>query len=176
MVGNGVTNWVYDCTPALLEMGFWHSLYDYKTYKKIKELKCDFSLVDFDIEPSSECMDLFNKVNDGIDKVNIYNIFGYCYGLPIKDGSHENLASPNELGFTTVGGQIKTYKKSFTAADYTPWAHHTKYKKKNGLKETPPCVNGQYIIEYLNRADVRAALHVPDSYPGWDMCNSHDWF
>ncbi len=27
MVGNGVTNWTYDTTPAFVEMGYWHSLY-----------------------------------------------------------------------------------------------------------------------------------------------------
>ena len=37
-------------------------------------------------------------------------------------------------------------------------------------------MNGQYIIEYLNRADVRAALYIPDDYPGWDMCNDKEWF
>jgi serine carboxypeptidase-like clade 2 len=28
MVGNGVTNYTYDCTPAYVEMGYWHSLYN----------------------------------------------------------------------------------------------------------------------------------------------------
>lgn len=37
-------------------------------------------------------------------------------------------------------------------------------------------MNGQYIINYLNRQDVRAALKIPDSYPGWDMCNGQDWW
>jgi len=67
-----------------------------------------------------------------------------------------------------VNGQIKTYKKTFTAKDYTPWAFTPEEHQKT---LTPDCVNGQYIIEYLNRADVRSALHIPDSYPGWDMCS-----
>jgi carboxypeptidase C (cathepsin A) len=28
MVGNGVTNWKYDTQPALIEMAYWHGLYD----------------------------------------------------------------------------------------------------------------------------------------------------
>jgi len=28
MVGNGVTNWTYDCDPAYIEMGYWHGLYN----------------------------------------------------------------------------------------------------------------------------------------------------
>ena len=32
IVGNGVTNWDYDTTPAYVEMGYWHGLYDDATY------------------------------------------------------------------------------------------------------------------------------------------------
>jgi len=100
-----------------------------------------------------------------VEKVNIYNIFGYCYGLNETEASTR--ASPNDMGFSVVNGQIKTYKKGFTADDYTPWATHAKLKKAHGLKETPPCVAGDFITDYLNRADVRAALHIPDKLPGW---------
>lgn len=75
---------------------------------------------------------------------------------------------------SVVDGQIKTYKKVWTNQEYTPWAFRKGAAKS--LKETPPCVNGQYIIEYLNRADVRAAIHIPSNYPGWDMCTSNPKF
>jgi len=112
------------------------------------------------------------KFNTDVDKVNIYNIFGYCYGLDPA----ENRASPNDMGFSVVNGQLKTYRKAYTADDYTPWATHAKLKKAQGLKETPPCVAGDFITDYMNKADVRAALHIPDKLPGWQMCNSYDWF
>jgi len=32
-VGNGVTNYKYDCTPAYVEMGYWHSLYPDELYE-----------------------------------------------------------------------------------------------------------------------------------------------
>jgi carboxypeptidase C (cathepsin A) len=35
MVGNGVTNYDYDCTPAYVEMGYWHSLYNDELRDKI---------------------------------------------------------------------------------------------------------------------------------------------
>lgn len=43
MVGNGVTNWKYDTTPAYLEMAYWHGLYDSDLYEAFKDNKCDFS-------------------------------------------------------------------------------------------------------------------------------------
>jgi carboxypeptidase C (cathepsin A) len=139
MVGNGVTNWKLDTSPAYLKMGFWHSLYDYDTYLNMTALNCDFSGVNFGRNPTPDCEKIFDKFNTLVQDVNIYNIFGFCYGL---DPSSSNVFKSNEIGITSVGGQIKTYKKSFTADDYTPWATHKAYKQKKGLKETPPCVNG----------------------------------
>jgi len=42
MVGNGVTNYDYDCTPAYIEMGWWHSLYSQELRDKMEAAKCDF--------------------------------------------------------------------------------------------------------------------------------------
>ena len=112
------------------------------------------------------------KFSNDVDKVNVYNIFGYCWGLPTDDGSHKKLAQDGELGLTSVGGQIKSYKKVFTPKDYTPWAFPNLPNKKENLKETPPCVDGEYIIKYLNRAEVRHALNIPDSARAYDMCAS----
>lgn len=126
MVGNGVTNWKYDTTPAYLKMGFWHSLYDYRMYKNMTDNNCDYSGVNFNEWPSKECTEMFNKFDNYVSKVNIYNIFGYCYGLK---ADHPDAVAPNEMGFAVVNGQIKTFKKGFTAYDYTPWAMHREYKK-----------------------------------------------
>lgn len=52
MVGNGVTNWRFDTTPAFLRMGYWHSLYDTRTYEKMQELGCEFWSINFDVYPS----------------------------------------------------------------------------------------------------------------------------
>lgn len=139
MVGNGVTNWKYDTTPAYLKMGFWHSLYDYKMYKNITDNNCDFSGADFDKFSSEICKELYNKFRGYVKNVNIYNIFGYCYGLP---SDHPDVVNPDEEDFTIINGQLKTYKKGYTSFDYTPWAMKKNYYQNNGLKETPPCVNG----------------------------------
>lgn len=34
----------------------------------------------------------------------------------------------------------------------------------------PPCVYGEPVIDYFNRKDVKAALHIPDDIQAWDMC------
>lgn len=80
------------------------------------------------------------------------------------------------MGLTKVGDELKTYKKSYTAADYTPWLYDNKHKDGKRLRELPPCTFGEPIIEYLNSATVRSLLHIPDTVQAWDLCTSAaDW-
>jgi hypothetical protein len=46
MVGNGVTNWKYDTTPAFVEMAYWFGLYDDTLYHNIKD-NCDLTYLEF---------------------------------------------------------------------------------------------------------------------------------
>lgn len=161
LVGNGCTNWKVDTTPAYLEMGFWHSLYDTATYDSMKALGCDYSM---GAKSTEICDTLIEKFNNDTAQVNVYDIFGHCY-------TDTEGTKPGDVGVSVVNGKIKTYKKVFTPEDYTPWAF-THKKKSANLKETPPCVMGKPLIEYMNRQDVRQALHIPDDIHAWDMCNS----
>jgi hypothetical protein len=180
MVGNGVTNWKYDTEPAYLEMGYWHSLYDTKTYLEMKKDKCDYSGLVFDKEISTECSDLYDRFAKDTQWINIYDIFGTCWGAD-EQKEKMRMYGAHEKGLQVVGGEIKSYKKSATYKDYTPWAFHSKKQSalkkvmasensEDNLSELPPCTFGEPVIEYLNRKDVRAALHVPTHVQAWDMC------
>lgn len=57
----------------------------------------------------------------------------------------------SDFGLTSIGGEIKAYKKFYTQADYTPWSYHAVTSAKK-LKEVPPCVYGAPILTYLNDA------------------------
>jgi len=48
--------------------------------------------------------------------------------------------------------------------EYTPWAKH--------ISESPhhPLL-GAYLSEYVNRPDVRSALHIPDHIQAWTQCS-----
>ena len=43
MVGNGVTNWNYDTTPAYIELANAHSFMNPDDYAQMKALGCDYS-------------------------------------------------------------------------------------------------------------------------------------
>ena len=76
------------------------------------------------------------KFANATANVNIYNILGKCW----QPTAENQFYSSNELGFSVIGGQIKTYKKGWSQKDYTPWAF--KHQEKAGVKVIPPCVNG----------------------------------
>jgi len=167
MVGNGVTNWTYDTQPAYVEMAYWHSLYDTATYRAMKNNSCDFTL--FNDNMTDVCQGLLDKFNYAVKDINVYNILGTCYGLPETPADANQFYKAGDLGRTMVNGQLKTYKKGFTAAEYTPWIKHR--QSKLGDDGLPPCVYGIPVTDWMNSPDVRRVLHIPDSAPGWQMCN-----
>jgi len=53
-----------------------------------------------------------------------------------------------------VEGELKTYKRGMTQEEYTPWMKNTVKSKK---------LMGNGVTDYVNRQDVRRALHIPAS-------------
>ena len=80
----------------------------------------------------------------------------------------------NKLGQAIVDGEVKTYKRYYTHLDYAPWLFSQNPKMQHVLKELPPCTFGEPIIEYLNKQQVRKALHIPQSAKAWDMCHENN--
>jgi carboxypeptidase C (cathepsin A) len=63
MVGNGVTNWKYDTTPAFVKMGYWHGLYDDDLYAVLKD--CDLSYYEWNADSLSQtCKDAMTRFGD----------------------------------------------------------------------------------------------------------------
>jgi len=81
IVGNGVTNWTYDTTPAFIETGFWHGLLDYDSYMSMKENKCDYSTLRFSgFEKLSQvCIDLYERFNMLTQDINTYDMIRECW-------------------------------------------------------------------------------------------------
>lgn len=90
MVGNGVTNWTYDTMPATTDMGYWHSIMSQDMHDKMVAEECDYSGIVFNKNPSDSCMNLLDEFSESIQYVNIYNIYGKCYGgAPSEEEQNE---------------------------------------------------------------------------------------
>jgi carboxypeptidase C (cathepsin A) len=146
-VGNGVTNYKYDCTPAYVEMAYWHSLYNDELYEAFKSNNCDFSGTRLQ-NATPTCLNLLGQFEDLVSEVNVYDIFGICYG-----------PEPNPQMYNAKKENV------YTAADYTPFL-----QRSNRANMLPACTFGNPILDYLNRSDVRDALNIPSNIQAWDLC------
>lgn len=73
-IGNGVTNWNYDCLPALMDMAFAHGLIDSKLNEEIKASGCDWAWVDF--EPlTPKCQALMDRVDEDMKNIYPYDLY-----------------------------------------------------------------------------------------------------
>jgi cathepsin A (carboxypeptidase C) len=160
MVGNGVTDWKYDTSPALLKMAFWHGLISLDLYKDLEKNNCfDYDTLQNMVNNGFQdaCYGLISQYERELGGINIYDVYRKCY--------HD--ASSRE-GLVEIDGDLRTYKRGYTKHEYSPWVtplHHL--LKLHGTEEQreaygiiPPCVDGLNISDYLNRKDVREALHV----------------
>jgi hypothetical protein len=119
MVGNGVTNWKYDTTPAFVKMGYWHGLYDDDLYMAIKD--CDYSYYQFDkAKVTPDCKTAMDRFNDLTASVNGYDVFGKCYTS--TEQMHILYEAKEHGKFLSVGSEQIQHAKFFTARDYTPWS------------------------------------------------------
>lgn len=67
-----------------------------------------------------------------------------------------------------VDGRNRTYKRGATRAERTPWI-------KSMFSEDHPMMTellGDGMSDYLNRPDVRSALHIPTYVDHYDECNN----
>jgi carboxypeptidase C (cathepsin A) len=80
MVGNGVTNWKYDCTPAYFHMSYYHGLISDELFYNVNNY-CNITYFDSPDPPvqNAQCTEWMNKFNNLTTLVNIYDIFGKCY-------------------------------------------------------------------------------------------------
>ncbi|CDW88011.1 serine carboxypeptidase-like protein [Stylonychia lemnae] len=169
MVGNGVTDWRYDTVPAFIEMSVWHGLIKRDLYDRL--MQCDFSY--FGVNPtfnlSAECNQAFEDFNTQTQELNVYDVYGQCY-IGNQSQTFQQYESFRQTGFLQSGLEEPSYKKYFTAADYTPFLNRN-FAGKKSLKESPPCVFGDPIIAYLNNPQVKSQLNIYENSTSWDLCS-----
>ncbi|CAI2369016.1 unnamed protein product [Moneuplotes crassus] len=144
-VGNGVTDWKYDGTPAYVEMSFAHGLIPLDLQRRIKESGCSFiEESEEDIPFSRECQSLGNEWASYIQKINVYDV----YREP-RDGG---LMSDNSVETLLKGEEDRV--------GYTPFLKHF----KNQTPFTMP------VPQYMDRDDVRRVFHVTEKKDAFQAC------
>jgi len=104
--------------------------------------------------------------------LNVYDLYRRCYNA----GEPLNRTYPNDIGHALVGGELKPYRKYYTAKEYTPWLFPDfmgDYLGQEDDNPMGPCSFGIPMSEFINDPEIRTLLHIPDTVQAWDMCSNH---
>lgn len=150
MVGNGCTGTeVGSCAPTGTKISvdflYGKGLFPEKLYTQLQANCGDYT------DPDSTCNNLLNEMAYAVGPVDIYNIYSPC----VNQGS-QNLGRPLN--------KVEEAILSVAGDDDYP-----------GPEPGPAgCISAGYATTYLNRADVRSALHVVNDtiVPEWNICTS----
>ena len=86
MIGNGVTNYTYDKTNALVKMAFAHGLIDLALHEDLMEAQCDFNMFN---RLDSKCSALRSRLNKDMKYIYNYDIYRpveeYYNKSPVRD-------------------------------------------------------------------------------------------
>lgn len=159
MVGNGATNWDFDVSPSFPETLFSFNLIPNKYMDFFLKSGCVYYFNDF--RPHSGpagCDTIWAKMQKLVADLDWYDLY-----LPPQGAL---MTEAERIGKTVVGGEERTYKIGRTKAEYTPWVKHFGNNSTAANR-----VEGDFLSEYMNRNDTRAALHIPDFVQTWAQCS-----
>lgn len=167
MVGNGVTNWKYDCTPAYFHMSYYHGMISDDLYNNVKN-NCNLTYYDSPNPPtqSAQCQTWMEKFNNLTSLVNVYDIFGKCYQNP---GMKRKIHGMTALKEVSDAPSEEAKLAGLTADRYTPFARSA---NRPNLKVIPPCIYATPILDYFHNQTVMDALHVSPKAAAWDLCTT----
>lgn len=169
-----MTNWTYDTTPATVDVAFYRSLMPTADWEEMQRLQCNLSgiaLGDYS-HATDECRMLNNKIEAAMHDIDVYNIYGPCWGVNASENATNWNPSRTDLfGKTNFNGKEEEYRKFMTAAEYTPWMFQGRKALRDDLDKygIPRCVYALPAAEQLNSDTVRAQLNIKNNQT-WRMC------
>jgi len=160
MVGNGATNWDLDVFPTFPETLYNFNIIPKTLLDQYNSLNCTYYFNDLrNHSGPAECDALFDKFFDFTDGLNWYDLYR-TDAMPLLQKDRA------EFGEVIIDGEKKTYQRGYKMSQYTPWLK--KHFESGLLKDKH--LGADVFTDWLNRADVRTALHIPSTAPAWSMC------
>jgi serine carboxypeptidase-like clade 2 len=159
-IGNGATDWESDIFIAYHQMAYHHNIINKQLHETLINNTCKWYF--WDVKPSTDtpvCKEAIEKFKNLTADVNWYDIYSVTEGEKLKEP---------KIGETIIGGEKRYYNRGYRKSDYVPWMQEF-------YGPTDPIV-GDFMSDYLNREDVRHALHIPDDVQPWEGCRRDDWF
>uniref|UniRef100_A0A3P9IWM9 Carboxypeptidase n=1 Tax=Oryzias latipes TaxID=8090 RepID=A0A3P9IWM9_ORYLA len=156
-VGNGLSSFALN-DQSLIYFGYYHGLFGEDLWRDLNINCCNKSNCNFYNSSSETCQTMVNVAFNIVYEtgLNEYALYLDCEG---GQRFHRGYEFAMRHLFKMFKKQLHTYKLP-GARTPTP-----------SLGGVPPCINSTAQTNWLNRGDVRKALHIPDVLPLWDICS-----
>lgn len=156
-VGNGLSSFDLN-DQALIYFGYYHGLFGEDLWRDLNINCCDKGSCNFYNSSSETCVTLVNVAfgivyNSGLNE---YALYLDCEGQRRSHRGYDR----------TMSHLFRNYRKHLHARKFLDGV-----PSFVSLGEVPPCINSTAQMNWLNRGDVRKALHIPDTLPSWDICS-----
>jgi len=163
MVGNGCTDWDVDTNPVLPETLFNFNIIPKRLLDAMNENNCKFygdpTYPHDRVTPI--CLKTWVEIEGLMSKLNIYDLYRHTYPETILAQS-DKLKAEGRVGTTIIDGEERSYTRGMKMSEYTPWLH--------GIANEEEPILGDYMTDYMNREDVRAAFNIPSDVQTWSQC------
>lgn len=157
-VGNGLSSFALN-DQSLIYFGYYHGLFGEDLWRDLTTNCCEKGTCNFYNSTDEMCATMvivaFNIIyNSGLNE---YALYLDCQG--------QNRAYDRAMSHL-----FKNFRKNSIAQKLADIVNPSMNPSKS-LGGVPPCIDSTAQIKWLNRGDVRKALHIPDTLPPWDLCS-----
>ncbi|KAM7406184.1 hypothetical protein PAMP_000578 [Pampus punctatissimus] len=158
-VGNGLSSFALN-DQSLIYFGYYHGLFGEDLWRDLNINCCEKGTCNFHNSSSEICQTMVNVAFNIVYEqgLNEYALYLDCEGHRRSLRSYER----------TMSHLFKNHRKRLQAHKFLG-----RVPSSMSLREVPPCINSTAQANWLNRGDVRKALHIPAMLPAWDICSDN---
>ncbi|KAK1161917.1 lysosomal protective protein [Acipenser oxyrinchus oxyrinchus] len=151
-VGNGLSSYALN-DQSLIYFGYYHGLFGEQLWADLNSNCCKNGTCNFYNSTQESCSESVRQAFSimYVSGLNVYALYLDCAG-----GVGPYKRFQRDMGLLFQNYRLR-WDKALPAGD--------------SLKSVPPCINSTAQKNWLNRGDVRKALHIPDTLPAWDICS-----
>uniref|UniRef100_A0A4W5M375 Carboxypeptidase n=1 Tax=Hucho hucho TaxID=62062 RepID=A0A4W5M375_9TELE len=158
-VGNGLSSYALN-DQSLIYFGYYHGLFGEQLWTDLNTNCCDKGTCNFFNNSKEACKTLLSQAFSIVydSGLNEYALYMDCEG-GVRTRAYER----------SMSHLFRNYRKHWNTFQLLKVPSVTGQTPSVG--EVPPCINSTAQMNWLNRGDVRKALHIPDTLPPWDLCS-----
>uniref|UniRef100_A0A1I7VKP7 Carboxypeptidase n=1 Tax=Loa loa TaxID=7209 RepID=A0A1I7VKP7_LOALO len=158
-IGNGYVSEVLNIDTSI-HFAYSHGLVDEKTWNALQNECCHGCINTCEL---TNVQEIFQFIWSG--NLNPYDLYRDCNSNP-----ELNKARIRVMKFGLTASRL--LKSNEPGMEQKPLKSVLAYLRRTSpLSGDAPCLNDSAMIQYMNNAEVRRALHIPENLPKWDVCS-----